>query len=74
MAGLLELLSKQSGSPKSGGMSDPGAPPMDGGGFESAAAQVMDCLKNNDNVGFAEALKACIQMADTDDAAGSSLS
>jgi hypothetical protein len=70
MAGLLELLSKSSSAPKAGGMSDPGAESMDGGGFESAAAQVMDCLKNNDNAGFAEALKACIQMADSDAPAG----
>lgn len=66
MAGLLELLSKSSDSAKSGSMSDPSAPSMDGAGFESAAAEVMDCLKNNDNAGFAEALKACIQMADQD--------
>lgn len=68
MAGLMDLLSKSSSSPSSGASADPEAPSMDGAGFESAAADVMDCLKNNDNAGFAEALKACIQMADTEDA------
>lgn len=65
MAGLLELLSKSSGSTPSAS-TDPAAPIGTEGGFESAAAQVMDCLKNNDVPGFSEALRACIEMADQD--------
>lgn len=62
MAGLMDLLAKSSPTSSPSASTDPAAPIGAEGGFESAAAQVMDCLKNNDTPGFSEALKACIQM------------
>lgn len=68
MAGLMDLLAKGSGTSPGAASSDPMAPPTSDTGFEESAAQLMDCLKSNDVAGFAEALKACIEMGGSDGA------
>lgn len=69
MKGLMELLAKSdSEKPKT----DAGLPPdSDGdaddissdGSFEESAAQAMEAVKSGDSEGFAEALRACIEMS-----------
>jgi hypothetical protein len=69
MKGLLAVLAKAAPGADKAASEDTTAPVGEDGGFEDAAAQLMDCLKNNDVPGFAEALKACIQMGDSDEPA-----
>lgn len=63
MAGLMDLLAKSSSTGPKSTPGDPMLPAPDDQGFQDAAAQAMDSIKNNDVPGFAEALKACIEMS-----------
>jgi hypothetical protein len=72
MKGLLAALAKDSapegkfdGPSEMPSPDDSGAPPddSDNSAFNDSATQAMDSLKNNDAAGFAEALKACIEMS-----------
>lgn len=69
MKGLMDLLSKSdkdaptSDSPSFGLDGDSEAAPASAESFEASASAAMDAMKSGDSEGFAEALRACIEMS-----------
>lgn len=66
MNALMDVLSK---NPKSASASEESGEGEDASGdlmdpnFEAGASQVMEAVKSGDSAAFADALKACIEMA-----------